>query len=125
MSEHVERAPQSAPPTEPGEVPGEDAGQGEPLERYNSAAETVGFIPSLRAKDNVVQAVFIVLVTGGFALFGWLRPVGEAFPLLNISASATAIVLGLVGLVLSTIVSGLILMVLGWVRASRKRRRSA
>ena len=82
--------------------------QPDSFEQYQNVAETVGMIPSLRKKDNLIQGL-VVLVCGivgalvGGLLWG-LRGAGG---------------LALVGLALGTLVSGFILMILGWKRASK------
>jgi len=79
------------------------------LETYNTIAETVGGVPTLRVKDNVIQAVAILLslvlgVIIGFAVGG----VGGAL------AGAFA------GLLAGLLISGTVLMVVGWLRAAKK-----
>lgn len=119
MSERDEDTTPEAPPTRQGEIP-PDRAPDSALEGYHTAADTVGLIPSLRWKDNLLQALFIALVTGAMALVGWLVPSGEVLPYVTLSAPVSAVILGVIGLVLSTLVSGLFLMVLGWIRASKK-----
>lgn len=81
----------------------------ETLDTYNTFAETIGGVPSLRKKDNVLQAkiigwgTLICIVIG--AIF-WGIPGG----LIGI----------LIGLIVSVLLSGVILMVLGWIRAAKK-----
>lgn len=77
-------------------------------EGYNTVAETVGLIPSLRLRDNVIQGITVVVVTGIAALVGLLTDGTEGL--------AIGSLLGLVG---SLLISGAVLMVVGWVRAAR------
>lgn len=82
---------------------------------YQTVADTVGFVPSLRVKDNVVQAVCVAV--------GLLVGVGAGVMIATANKAEWYIgaMLGaLGGLVLSTLVSGGIIMVLGWVRAAKK-----
>lgn len=85
------------------------------LREYQTVADTVGMVPSLRVKDNVIQAVIVVV--GGFAGAGigaaYLTPKGETWVI-------GAMIGALGGLVLSTLISGGVIMVLGWVRAAKK-----
>lgn len=105
---NVESPP--APPTVPGPVttpprpPGVDG-----LEQYNRVAETVGMTLSLRLKDNLTQAAIVVLGTAAGAAVGWWQGAGLG-----------AIAGGAAGMVASTLVSGLVLMVLGWVRRAKR-----
>ena len=78
-------------------------------ETYNTVAETVGFVPSLRLKDNVIQGIAVVVITGIAALVGLLTA--------GTSGLVVATVFGLIG---SLLFSGAVLMVVGWVRVARK-----
>lgn len=81
-------------------------------ETYQKVAETVGLVPSLRWKDNLYQGIAIA-VTG---LLG--AAVGLAA-----GHSREALLGGLaIGLFVGFVISGLVLMVLGWVRVARGRR---
>ena len=78
-------------------------------ETYDTVADTVGLVPSLRLMDNVIQGVTVVVVTGIGALVGFLT-----------NGGAGLAVGSLVGLIGSLLVSGAVLMVVGWVRAAKK-----
>ncbi len=80
------------------------------LEAYNTVAETVAG-PSLRWKDNLIQAVCVI---GGLLLGAGIGTLFD-FPI-GTAIGAVA------GMVASTLISGIVLMVLGWVRAARKAR---
>lgn len=81
----------------------------DPLADYHRIADTIGGLPNLRPKDNLHQTVFILVVSAVSALVGLL--IG-GFP---------GVLLGLLfGLFGSVLVSGMVLMVLGFVRAARK-----
>jgi hypothetical protein len=81
------------------------------LDSYHAVADTVGLVPSLRVKDNVVQAVVVVACTALGAAIGYFRA-GALF----------AVAFGAVGMIASALVSGLVLMVLGWMRAAKRRK---
>ena len=79
------------------------------LDQYNTVAETVGFMPSLRRKDHILQGT---IVAGG-AVLG--AAIGCVF------GGLAGVLLGtLLGLIAATLVSGGILMVLGLRRAAKK-----
>ena len=80
------------------------------LESYNRVAETIGGIPTLRWRDNVIQAAVVV----GAGIVGAM--VGAVA-----GGGIGALIGGVVGVVAATFISGVVLMVLGWVRAARKR----
>jgi hypothetical protein len=82
------------------------------LEAYNTIAETVGGVPSLRVKDNVIQAIVIAGVTCVSVILG------TAF-----GGASGALIGVLLGLLISTFISGFVLMVLGWIRAAKKMNR--
>jgi hypothetical protein len=85
------------------------------LREYQTVADTVGFVPSLRVKDNVVQAICV-----GVGLLAGVG-VGVAVAVANGAEWYIGAMLGaLGGLILSTLVSGGVIMVLGWVRAAKK-----
>lgn len=79
------------------------------MKDYDLMAQTVGGIPSLRWGDNVVQGAVVLgcTVIGGIAGLIYAEW-GGAF------VGAAAAMLG------STLVSGIVLMVIGWVRAARR-----
>ncbi len=101
--------PQPSPPTAPGPVTRQTPGGA--LEDYNKIAETVGLMPTLRMADNVIQAAVVLGCTALGALIGYLR-----------SEWLGAALGGAGAMIASALVSGLVLMVLGWVRAARKRK---
>ena len=49
-------------------------------ETYNTVAETVGLLPSLRLKDNVIQGIVVVVMTAIATLIGliWHGTMGAA-----------------------------------------------
>ncbi len=88
----------------------------DPMAAYDTIADTVGGVPNLRPKDNLYQLIAIVvgalLGAGGgailVAVMGWDLPVWVG-----------AILGGIVGVIGGTFVSGIVLLVLGWVRAAQ------
>ncbi len=91
------------------------------VESYNAVAETVGFMPSMRVRDNVLQIVFVVAVTGVCALVGWYSTGQSGATAWTMPRQTGALIAGVIGLIASTFLSGLVLMVLGFVRALRRR----
>jgi len=76
---------------------------------YDMVADTIGGVPNRRVKDNVIQAIAILvsLVLGagiGFAFGGGVGAIAGAFG----------------GLLAGLLISGTVLMVIGWVRAAKK-----
>ncbi|MCC7387611.1 MAG: hypothetical protein IT431_02455 [Phycisphaerales bacterium] len=85
------------------------------FEVYNRVAETVGLVPNLRLKDNLVQlgAVVVGVILGAGAGAAFARSRGGAGSELLIGAGAGA----LLGFIVFGVLSGVVLMVVGWVRA--------
>lgn len=79
------------------------------MDKYQTVADTVGG-PSLRIKDNLVQALIVILST----LLG--AGIGFAYHGTN-----GALIGGVSAMILSTLLSGLVIMILGLIRASNKR----
>lgn len=78
---------------------------------YQRFAETVGGVPSFRKRDNLIQAIVVLSTTAIGTAIGFVLGGGYG------------ILLGIIaGLVVGTFGSGLVLMVLGWVRASGRRK---
>jgi uncharacterized membrane protein required for colicin V production len=78
-------------------------------EAYQFAADTIGGVPSLRWKDNLIQAIAILASVIVGALIGFLVTFNGLFALVGAFA-------GLVG---GLLVSGIVLMILGWIRAAK------
>ena len=70
---------------------------------YQKTAETVGMIPDLSGKRNLLQLAITFPVAGVFALFGLLT-----------AGMGNAMIWGLIGLLVGVLASGAVLMVLGW-----------
>lgn len=88
---------------------GEGESQSEAFEKYQTFAETVGGVPSVRPKDNLYQGVAVLLATAIGAAAGFVYGGGT-----------WAVLLGLAGMVIGLLGSGIVLMILGWVRATRR-----
>lgn len=107
-----------APPTRPG-VLGPKSREPDGRETYHAVAETVGMLPSLRWRDNLIQAVLVIAGALVGALAGlWLVSAdrfGEGVPRwAGLGGGAAA------GAILACLLSGFVLMILGWVRALKK-----
>ena len=86
--------------------------QDDSFERYHRIAETVGFMPSVRKRDNIIQGITVAIGALIGATAGWFIGDGEIAPV---------VICGIAGLVVFGILSGIVLMVIGWVRAARGR----
>ncbi|CAG0977557.1 hypothetical protein PHYC_01586 [Phycisphaerales bacterium] len=87
------------------------------MEAYHRVADTVGGVPNLRPKDNIVQTLVVVAAAALGALTGWVLVLARV---LDWRPVMGAIAGGVAGLILGTLASGLVLMVLGWKRSLRK-----
>jgi len=75
---------------------------------YDQFADKVGLVPNVRKKDNLYQGIAVVVGLLLGVLVGWLW-----------KHSFEAALLGaFTGLVGATLVSGIVLLVLGWTRKS-------
>ncbi|GJQ29911.1 MAG: hypothetical protein HBSAPP03_17950 [Phycisphaerae bacterium] len=101
----------STPPIQPGPLEKPPAKSG--LDDYHQVADTVGGVPNLRLKDNVVQTLVVLgaMLLGGLigSILAWTGVLEWEWYL---AAGAGAVA----GMILGTLFSGLVLMVLGWVR---------
>jgi hypothetical protein len=79
-------------------------------ETYNRLAGTVGMLPTLRARDNLIQAVVVLIGTILGGMIGYF--------ITNHDVRAAALGAA-VGLVASGLVTGFALIILGWRRARR------
>ncbi len=87
-----------------------DANRSDAFEDYHTVAETVGGIPSFRLKDNLIQTAFIAATL----------IIGLGIGYLVTKDMFGAGVGGFLGLIAGLLVSGVVLMVLGWKRAIRR-----
>lgn len=97
-----------APPVQPGPLQSpEPAHSG--LEQYNRVAETVGMMPSFRKFDYLFQGACVVIgaLVGAGVGYVYMQALGAIFG-------------ALAGFAAMGVLSGLVLMVLGWVRAFRR-----
>ena len=93
--------PSGQPPSRPAAGPASDPG-------YNFMADKIGGVPNLRKKDNLYQAVAIGLFLIIGVIVGWFVGGGLQGALLG----------GLAGLIAGTLISGVVLMVIGFLRKS-------
>lgn len=92
----------------PPPLPPDDRTSASGSRSYDQFADKVGLVPNVRKKDNLIQglAVLAGLLVGALVGWSWKR-------------SFEAALLGaLIGLVGATLVSGTVLLVLGWRRKS-------
>lgn len=111
-----EPVPRQVPPTTPvppDPITGRD--KADPLRDYHKVAETVGLIPSLRIGDNLIQLAIVIVGAVIGAGIGALAVVGS-----EPGWWFGALIGGVTGLIIATFLSGLVLMVFGWIRALRK-----
>ena len=94
----------------PSNADAEDETRSESFEKYQELAETVGMVPSLRVKDNAIQGV----VTLVFALMGAIA----GYIIIGTGSGVLACAAG--GLISGVFLSGLVLMILGFTRKSKK-----
>lgn len=80
------------------------------LETYNTFAETVGGVPSLRLKDNLYQGIFVGVITIISAIAGYVIT----------GSGSNAVLYGAIGFIGAVIISGVVIGVLGLVRAGKK-----
>ena len=104
---------EQAPPPAP--APASPTTEPDGLEVYNRVAETVGLVPNLRLKDNLLQlgAVVVGVLLGAGAGAAFARSRGGVGSELLIGAGVG----GLLGFIVFGVLSGVVLMVVGWVRA--------
>lgn len=104
-------SPPKAPPTAPtAGIPAQSNGPGG-LDDYHAIADTIGMVPSLRLKDNLIQLIVVLsFTTLAFAISWFLvPPIGVVF----ITALA---------FIVSGVISGFVLMIMGWVRAAKRKK---
>jgi hypothetical protein len=109
----------AAPPIVPGPLQ-KPAAPTDSLEAYHTIADTVGGVPNLRGKDNAFQAIFVsisIAIGGGIGALLVLAGVGG-----GVDWTIGALIGGIAGLFGGTLLSGLVLMVMGWVRASSRKK---
>lgn len=86
----------------------EEKKKDEALETYHKVADTVGLVPNVRGKDNLIQGAVVGIGTIITTVVGWFMDGGQG-----------AGIGALIGLVGFGLLSGLVLMVLGWIRAAK------
>ncbi len=96
----------AAPPIIPGPLQKPSTGT-DNMEAYHTIADTVGGVPNLRGKDNAFQIIFVAI---SIAIGGGIG-----------ALTFGALTGGVIGLFGGTLLSGLVLMIKGWLRAANKR----
>src|SRR5262245_11946488 len=110
--------PTQGPPELPEPMPPAPSQGNSGMETYHTIADTVGGVPNLRGKDNLFQAIFVgasIIVCGG---------VGMAVVAAGLVPGNLWVGLGVgvfAGLVLGTFLSGFALMIVGWIRTTKRR----
>jgi len=100
----------SHPPTQPGEST-TTSNQPRNDETYQTIADTVGGVPSLRRKDNLYQGLFILAsLVIGVGIGGLVGGKPGLF------------VGGFIGLLAGLLSSGVLLLVLGWIRVLQRKK---
>lgn len=106
----AEPDPASSPPA------GEPPQPSDALETYQTVAETVGGVPSLRLRDNLIQGIVVLIGTVAGAIVGYALLAGGE----TMGGMEAALLGAGAGLIASALLSGVVLMILGWVRAAAK-----
>ncbi|GJM18413.1 MAG: hypothetical protein DHS20C14_06260 [Phycisphaeraceae bacterium] len=107
--------PQPGTPPPPRPPPSQAQGD-EGIETYHRVADTVGFVPNIRGKDNLFQVAAVALCTIAGVVAGLFFKTAPSTP-----AYIAPVIGGILGLIAGTFGSGLVLMILGWIRAAMKR----
>lgn len=112
---------EQSPPTVPGELRQPEHRRGpDGLDDYHKVADTVGGLPNLRARDNIVQTLFVV---GGTILFALVGLALSYASVIDLPLGMGAAIGGVAGMILCTFLSGFVLMILGVKRTVTKKRR--
>ena len=93
----------SPPPMPSSEPPQTPPSVTDSRSSYQKTAETVGMIPDLSGKRNLLQLAITVPVAGAAAIFGLVT-----------GGFVNALIWGLIGLLMGVLASGTVLMILGW-----------
>jgi TPR repeat protein len=89
--------------------------------QYDRIADKVGLVPNVRKKDNLYQGICVLAFTVIGMEVGWLWDGAAIRDVVGDSWLIRMIVGALVGLVVGALLSGLIIMVLGYLRHSASR----
>ena len=80
------------------------------VDTMHVVSDTVGFAPNIRLKDNVIQGIVVGAGTLLSALGAYLTD----------GSTETALLGALGGLIVFALLSGLVIMVLGWIRVMKR-----
>lgn len=84
------------------------------MQTYNTIADSVGFVPNLRAKDNIFQLIVVAI----FVVLGLIA--GLVVSMNSQMELSIALLLGaLIGFIIGGVLSGFVLMILGWIRTAK------
>jgi hypothetical protein len=89
---------------------------GGPSSSYDTIADVVGGVPNLRGKDNAFQGLF---AAGGVLLGAAAGIIAVLVAVKDVAWWVGAAVGGVAGLILGVFISGLVLMIKGWLRAMK------
>jgi hypothetical protein len=108
--------PPAHPPTNPN-TPAQQRPKSDSLQEYHAFTDSVTGL-SLRWKDYIFQAIVIAVCVGIGLLVGYLNRSTKP------NADNSMVLLGgtLVGLIVGVLISGGVLMVLGWFRTAKHLR---
>ena len=84
--------------------------------QYNEFADRVGLVPNVRKKDNLYQGIFVLAFAVIGMAAGWFWDGALIRDVLGDSWPIRVVIGALVGLVVGALLSGLVIMVLGFLR---------
>ena len=84
--------------------------------QYNEFADRVGLVPNVRKKDNLYQGIFVLAFTFIGLAVGWFWDGAPIREVLGDNWPSRVVFGALAGLVVGTLLSGLVIMVLGFLR---------
>jgi hypothetical protein len=93
---------------------------GDPLDGYHAVADTVGFVPSLRWKDNLVQ---FAAAGAGFGLGAIAGLITHLIKKPSMPMWVLPAAMGVGGAIAATFISGFVIMILGFVRQGKRKQR--
>ena len=89
--------------------------------QYDRIADKVGLVPNVRKKDNLYQGICVLAFTVIGMTVGWLWDGAAIRDVVGDSWPIRMVIGALVGLVVGALLSGLIIMVLGYLRHRASR----
>ncbi len=116
-SESLFGVPPPAPPSPRSRAaPGGTGGAGatNPMD-YQTAADVVGFVPNIRKNDNIFQIICVTITSLAGLIAGPFVITAKDIPLLVVLVIGAT-----VGFIIGGVLSGALLMILGWIRFANK-----